>query len=121
VLDGHQQPSALRYEAWLRRSSSARSARSDTTWTTSTSCWTARTRLVTKVAGTQQWQGSRLEEIQQSLDLTVGRLDRFESRLDRIEGAQREQHEMLTTKLNGIVALLRGDRPASQATTSRPS
>ncbi len=60
--------------------------------------------LVTKIAGTQQRHGTRLEEIQQALDLTVGRMD-------RLEDTQRRQYETLNTKLDGIVALLGGDQP----------
>jgi uncharacterized coiled-coil DUF342 family protein len=78
--------------------------------------------LVTKVAGAQQRQGTRLEEIQQALDLTVGRLDRFEGRLtgfegrlDRIEDTQRRQYAALDAKLDGIVALLSGNRPTERA------
>ena len=74
--------------------------------------------LVTKIAGTQQRHGTRLEEIQQALDLTVGRMD-------RIEDTQRRQYETLNlryetldsryetlnAKLDDIVALLRGNQP----------
>jgi uncharacterized coiled-coil DUF342 family protein len=74
--------------------------------------------LVTKIAGTQQRHGSRLEEIQQALDLTVGRLDLTVGRMDRIEDTQRRQYETLNAqyetlnaKLDDIVALLRGNRP----------
>ncbi|HEV7450487.1 MAG TPA: hypothetical protein VGO16_03680 [Pseudonocardiaceae bacterium] len=81
--------------------------------------------LVTKIAGTQQRHGTRLEEIQQALDLTVsqldltvgqldltvGRLDLTVGRMDRIEDTQRRQYETLNAKLNDIVALLRGNQP----------
>ena len=60
--------------------------------------------LITKIAGTQQRHGTRLEEIQQALDLTVGRMD-------RIEDTQRRQYETLNAKLEDIVALLRGNQP----------
>jgi hypothetical protein len=82
-------------------------------------------KLVTKIAGTQQRHGTRLEEIQQALDLTVGRLDLTVDRLDltvgrmdRIEDTQRRQYEALNAqyetlnaKLDDIVSLLRGNQP----------
>ena len=73
--------------------------------------------LVTKIAGTQQRHGTRLEEIQQSLDLTVGRMDRIEDTQRRqyeTLNAQYEtlnaQYETLNTKLDDVVALLRGNQ-----------
>ncbi len=75
-------------------------------------------KLVTKIAGTQQRHGTRLEEIQQALDLTVGRMDRIEDTqrrqgdtLQRQEDTQRRQYETLNAKLDDIVALLRGNQP----------
>ncbi|MGH3623077.1 MAG: hypothetical protein ACRDQ5_14995 [Sciscionella sp.] len=95
---------------------------------------------VTSIAGTQRRHGNRLEEIQQALDLTTGRLDRIEdtqrqqfdsldARLDRIEDTQRQQFDDLTTgrlgsiedtqrrqfdaldaRLGSIVTLLQGDK-----------
>jgi ABC-type transporter Mla subunit MlaD len=63
--------------------------------------------LVTKIAGTQQRHGARLEEIQQTLDLTVGLMD-------RIEDTQRRQYETLNAKLDDVVALLRGNQPTDR-------
>jgi DNA-binding transcriptional MerR regulator len=81
------------------------------------------------VAAMQRRHGTRLEEIQQTLDLTVGRLGRLEQTQHRIEGAQQEQNTRLdrlehrldrldqtqqeqNAKLDAILTVLRGD-PAS--------
>ncbi|HKR52526.1 MAG TPA: hypothetical protein VJT72_23705 [Pseudonocardiaceae bacterium] len=66
--------------------------------------------LVTKIAGTQQRHGTRLEEIQQSLDLTVGRMDRIEDTQRRQYETLNAQNETLNTKLDDVVALLRGNQ-----------
>ena len=58
---------------------------------------------VTTIATTQRRHGTRLEEIQQALDLTVGRLDRWEQAQHRIEDTQQEQN----AKLDAILAVLR--------------
>ncbi len=96
--------------------------------------------LVTKIAGTQQRHSTRLEEIQQALDLSVGRMDRIENtqrrqedaqrrledaqrrledgqqRLEdgqqRLEDTQQQQYETLNAKLDSIVTLLHGNRPS---------
>jgi septal ring factor EnvC (AmiA/AmiB activator) len=54
-------------------------------------------KTVATISATQQRHGNRLEEIQSSLDLTVGRLDRLEQN-------QRDQGD----KLDAILAVLRG-------------
>jgi hypothetical protein len=77
------------------------------------------------VWGVQRRHGNRLEEIQQSLDLQTGRLDRMEDnqrhqgeglvrvegRLDRMEDNQRDQGDRLgriEDTQQQILALLRG-------------
>jgi septation ring formation regulator EzrA len=77
------------------------------------------------VWGVQRRHGNRLEEIQQSLDLQTGRLDRMEDnqrhqgeglvrvegRLDRMEDNQRDQRDRLgriEDTQQQILALLRG-------------
>ena len=77
------------------------------------------------VWGVQRRHGNRLEEIQQSLDLQTGRLDRIEDnqrhqgeglvrvegRLDRMEDNQRDQGDRLgriEDTQQQILALLRG-------------
>ncbi len=94
---------------------------------------------VATIAATQRRHGTRLEEIQQTLDLTVGRLDRLEhaqqrladaqerftgaaerlaetqrtqaDALERLAETQRTQYEELTGKLDSILAVLRSGRP----------
>jgi chromosome segregation ATPase len=86
----------------------------------------ATNQTVATVASTQRRHSFRLEEIQQSLDLTVGRLDRMEQaqhrleqsmeatadRLDRLEQTQQEQ----SVKLDAILDILRGERSPASST-----
>ena len=63
---------------------------------------------VTTIAATQRRHGTRLEEIQQALDLTVGRLDRLEQAQHRIADTQQEQNAKQNAKLDAILAALHG-------------
>lgn len=75
-------------------------------------------RSQTRISGVLHRHNNRFEELQQTLDLhgggldrMDGRLDRMDGRLDRIEDNQRLQFEHLSAQMADIVGVLR--RPAA--------
>jgi hypothetical protein len=73
------------------------------------------------IAGVQQEHGTRLEQIEETLAAQAATLERMVGRLDRLQGVQLNQTDILdshteildshTEKLSEIVELLRDRRP----------
>ena len=62
----------------------------------------------TRTAGVLHRHGNRLEELQQTLALHSGRLDRIEDNQRRMQENQHRQFEHLSTQLAEILGALRG-------------
>ncbi|MGH3771438.1 MAG: hypothetical protein ACRDRW_08600 [Pseudonocardiaceae bacterium] len=79
----------------------------------------------TRAAGILLRHNNRFEELQQTLDVHSGRLDRIEDaqrrqfeRLDRIEDGQQRQFERLSAQMAEILGALRGPTAADRAAES---
>ncbi|MGH3910619.1 MAG: hypothetical protein ACRDRM_07280 [Pseudonocardiaceae bacterium] len=79
----------------------------------------------TRAAGVLHRHGIRLEELQQTLDLHGGRIDRIDGRIDRIDGHldriednQRQQFDHLSAQIAEILSALRGPATADPAPES---
>jgi small-conductance mechanosensitive channel len=72
----------------------------------------------TRAAGILLRHNNRLEELQQTLDLHSGRLDRIEDNQRRMADSQRQQFEHLSAQMAEILGVLRGPATADPAPES---
>jgi septal ring factor EnvC (AmiA/AmiB activator) len=72
----------------------------------------------TRIAGILLHHNNRLDELQQTLDLHGGRLDRIEDNQRQMQDSQRQQFEHLSAQIAEILGVLRGPAAADAAPES---